>query len=139
MLCVAITVFCVVKVIKEHNEYKRQEAQLIAMQQEQERIETQKIALAEEAERKRQEKLPKLTEEGRQNLAGIYESETKRAFLTFDDGPSLNTPEILDILERENIKATFFVLGSQVENMPETTKKIYEKGHFIASHGYSHV
>ena len=93
----------------------------------------------EEAERKRQEKIPKLTEEGKQNISSIYKSDTKRVFLTFDDGPSTVTPQILDILEKENIKATFFVLGSRVEEMPEMTKTIYEKGHFIASHGYSHI
>jgi len=49
------------------------------------------------------------------------------------------TPTILDILKQENIKATFFVLGSRVEVMPETTKRIYEEGHFIANHGYSHL
>lgn len=83
--------------------------------------------------------LPKLTDEGRQNIDNIYHSEIKRAFLTFDDGPSTNTIEILKILQQENIKATFFVLGSQVEKMPETVKTIYNKGHYIASHGYSHV
>lgn len=71
-------------------------------------------------------------------MANIYRSETKRAFLTFDDGPSNVTPTILDILKQENIKATFFVLGSRVEAMPETTKRIYEEGHYIANHGYSH-
>lgn len=45
---------------------------------------------------------------------------------------------ILDILKQENIKATFFVLGSMVEIRPELTKRIYEEGHYIANHGYSH-
>lgn len=49
------------------------------------------------------------------------------------------TPTILDILKQENVKATFFVLGSRVEAMPETTKRIYEEGHYIANHGYSHL
>lgn len=119
--------------IKHLNGYERE---LKALQLE----EQQKQAkILEETERKRQEKIPKLTEEGRQNISSIYKSETKRAFLTFDDGPSTVTPQILDILEKENIKATFFVLGSRVEQMPEMTKTIYEKGHFIASHGYSHI
>ncbi len=71
-------------------------------------------------------------------MKNIYRSETKRAFLTFDDGPSSVTPTILDILKQEDIKATFFVLGSRVDDMPETTKRIYEEGHYIANHGYSH-
>lgn len=93
----------------------------------------------EEAERKRQEKLPKLTEEGKENIKHIYSSDTKRAFLTFDDGPSSNTSQILDILKEKGIKATFFVLGSNVEKKPELVKRMYDEGHFIANHGYSHI
>lgn len=93
----------------------------------------------EEKERKRREKLPELTQEGIENVNHIYSSDTKRAFLTFDDGPSSNTPPILDILKEKGIKATFFVLGSNVEKAPETVKRIYNEGHFIANHGYSHV
>ncbi len=93
----------------------------------------------EEAERKRQEKLPKLTEEGKENIKHIYSSDTKRAFLTFDDGPSSNTSQILDILKEKGIKATFFVLGSNVEKKPELVKRMYDEGHFIANHGYTHI
>ena len=92
----------------------------------------------EEEEKIRKEKLPQLTDEGRQNISSIYSSETKRAFLTFDDGPSSVTPTILDILKQENIKATFFVLGSRVDAMPDMVKRIYDEGHYIANHGYSH-
>lgn len=72
-------------------------------------------------------------------MSTIYKSDTKRAFLTFDDGPSSVTPRILDILKQENVKATFFVLGSRVKIMPDTVKRIYDEGHYIASHGYSHI
>lgn len=89
-------------------------------------------------EQERKAKIPKLTDEGKQNLKNIYHSETKRAFLTFDDGPSINTKGILDILKENDIKATFFVLGRQVEEFPETTNRIYNEGHYIANHGYSH-
>lgn len=58
--------------------------------------------------------------------------------MTFDDGPSAVTPTILDILKKENIKATFFVLGSRVEVMPDTLRRIYDEGHYVANHGYSH-
>ena len=92
----------------------------------------------EEEEAERQAKIPKLTEQGKENLKNIYHSEEKVAYLTFDDGPSNNTHEILDILKKYNIKATFFVLGSQVEVFPETTNRIYNEGHYIANHGYSH-
>lgn len=89
-------------------------------------------------EKEKQAKIPKLTEVGKENLKNIYQSETKRAFLTFDDGPSINTKNILDILKINNIKATFFVLGSQVETFSETTNRIYNEGHYIANHGYTH-
>lgn len=98
----------------------------------------QKIAEQEEAERLA--KLPQLTDEGKNNLANIYSSETKRVFLTFDDGPSKTvTPMILDVLKQENIKATFFLLGSRVDLYPSIVKREYDEGHFLASHGYSHI
>ena len=93
----------------------------------------------EEAYRKA--RTPQLTEEGIQNLEDIYTStDSKKVFLTFDDGPSKNvTPIILDTLKSENIKATFFLLGSRVELNPTIVKREYDEGHYIASHGYSHV
>lgn len=87
-------------------------------------------------------KIPKLSEEAKVRLENIYlpVGEEKVAYLTFDDGPSSSiTPQILEILRNENIKATFFVLGSRVELYPELLKQEYEEGHYIANHGYSHV
>lgn len=67
-----------------------------------------------------------------------YEKE-KIAYLTFDDGPNkVVTPIILDILKKEDVKATFFVIGKHVEEYPEIVKREYEEGHYIANHGYSH-
>ena len=70
------------------------------------------------------------------------EDEEKVAYLTFDDGPSEHTTEkILDILKENNIKATFFTLGSSIENnskSEEILKRIAKEGHAIGSHGYSH-
>ena len=81
-----------------------------------------------------------LTKEQIDAINHIYSSDDKRAFLTFDDGPSYSvTPKILDILKKENIKATFFVLGTMVKSNPEVLKRKYEEGHYIANHGYSHV
>ena len=63
----------------------------------------------------------------------------KNVALTFDDGPTSKvTPKILDVLEKENVKATFFVVGKHVKEHPESGKRAYEEGHFIANHGYSH-
>lgn len=73
-------------------------------------------------------------------IENIYNGkEGKRVFLTFDDGPSKEvTPHILDILDKYNIKATFFVLGNRVKMYPDIVKQEYEAGHYIANHGYSH-
>ena len=73
-------------------------------------------------------------------IENIYNGkEGKRVFLTFDDGPSKDvTPHILDILDKYNIKATFFVLGNRVKMYPDIVKQEYEAGHYIANHKYSH-
>ena len=106
-----------------------------AERNEQTKLEQQKI----EEEEARKAKLPQLTEDAKNNFANIYHSEVKRVFLTFDDGPSQTvTPAILDTLKQENIKATFFLLGSRVELNPDIVKREYEEGHYLASHGYSH-
>ena len=81
----------------------------------------------------------KQTQDIREQISHIYHSDTKRVFLTFDDGPSKTvTPLILDLLKQENIKATFFLLGSRVELNPDIVKREYDEGHYIANHGYSH-
>lgn len=59
--------------------------------------------------------------------------------LTFDDGPNkFQTPKVLEILEKHNIKATFFVIGENVEYQKEYLKNVYEKGHEIGNHFYTH-
>jgi peptidoglycan/xylan/chitin deacetylase (PgdA/CDA1 family) len=63
----------------------------------------------------------------------------KTVYLTFDDGPSKHTPAVLDILKAEGIKATFFVLGENVERNPDIARRIVEEGHSIGNHTYNHV
>ena len=64
---------------------------------------------------------------------------SKKIALTFDDGPHPRyTKKILYILNKYNIKATFFVIGCNVKNYPETFKSIFENGHEIGNHSYSH-
>ncbi|KAG0166567.1 chitin deacetylase [Apophysomyces sp. BC1034] len=58
--------------------------------------------------------------------------------LTFDDGPSTYTAQLLDILDKYNIKATFCVMGDHVKKFPGVLKRAFESGHQIASHTYSH-
>jgi peptidoglycan/xylan/chitin deacetylase (PgdA/CDA1 family) len=84
--------------------------------------------------------LPIYSQEAKVRLNNIYHSGEKAVYLTFDDGPSKTvTPLILDVLKQENVKATFFLLGSRVELNPSIVKREYQEGHYIANHGYSHV
>ena len=97
----------------------------------------------EEQEIKNEEdkqKYAPLSEEELANIDSIYKhQDNKRVFLTFDDGPSTSvTPYILDLLKEENIKATFFVLGTKAETNPNLVKREFEEGHFIGNHGFSH-
>jgi len=74
-----------------------------------------------------------------EKLNHIYDSTEKVAYLTFDDGPTkVATPAILDILKENDVKATFFVIGSRVEEFPEIVARTYNEGHLIANHTYSH-
>ena len=96
--------------------------------------------IPEESENKIVTPLPVLTQAGRDNMENIYITDEKVAYLTFDDGPSSNvTPQILNILDQYQVKATFFVLGCNVVRYPDLVKKEYESGHYIANHGYTHA
>ncbi|MGE9986334.1 polysaccharide deacetylase family protein [Desulfovibrio sp. SGI.169] len=58
--------------------------------------------------------------------------------ITFDDGPSRNTPQLLDMLNQYGIPATFFLLGKQAELYPGIVRRIADEGHEIGNHSYSH-
>lgn len=67
------------------------------------------------------------------------ENEYMKIALTFDDGPHPRyTPQILEILDEFGIKATFFVVGVNARNYPDTMAGIIKKGHEIGNHTYSH-
>ncbi len=69
----------------------------------------------------------------------ILVEEKKTAYLTFDDGPSLTTCEILNVLDEYDVKATFFVLGCTItEEGEDCLKAMVEQGHTIGIHTYSH-
>lgn len=62
------------------------------------------------------------------------------AVLTFDDGPDRDaTPAVLDALDSVDARATFFVLGSQVEAQPELARELLSRGHEIGLHGFEHL
>lgn len=84
------------------------------------------------------------TEEIDQSIAKIKpgdieaDPDKKIAYLTFDDGPNDNTPAILDILKENDIKATFFMLGSSIKEHKDITKRISDEGHALGVHSMTH-
>lgn len=68
------------------------------------------------------------------------ENSTKnKVYLTFDDGPTpVVTDKILDVLKEQNVKATFFVVGKEIPEREAILKRIYNEGHSIGLHTYSH-
>lgn len=98
---------------------------------------------ASEAPAKEIEKIPKEL-----SLADIKELELgeeelydgyRKIYLTFDDGPSSNTDQILDILAKYDVKATFFVLQKEGRNMERLYQRIADEGHSIGMHSTNHV
>ncbi|HAT4149846.1 TPA: polysaccharide deacetylase family protein, partial [Clostridium perfringens] len=74
-------------------------------------------------------------------IEGSYDGNEKYVFLTFDDGPSPITEQVLDILKNENVKGTFFMLGSRLDSgqaSKDSLKRAIEEGNAIANHSYSH-
>ncbi|MBI2811902.1 MAG: polysaccharide deacetylase family protein [Candidatus Melainabacteria bacterium] len=66
-------------------------------------------------------------------------NETPRLYLTYDDGPHPETtPQLIELLAKENISATFFLIGSHVEKHPELVKQLAQAGHVIANHTQHH-
>lgn len=64
----------------------------------------------------------------------------KVVYLTFDDGPNAEqTPQVLDVLKRNNAKATFFCIGSRIAGNEQILKRIIDEGHTIGNHSFSHT
>lgn len=69
---------------------------------------------------------------------GDASEQVRKVYLTFDDGPSIYTEEILDILKEYDVKATFFVTGKEQESYIEVYQRIVDEGHTLGMHSYSH-
>jgi peptidoglycan/xylan/chitin deacetylase (PgdA/CDA1 family) len=62
-----------------------------------------------------------------------------RVYLTFDDGPDPEwTPRVLDVLDKENVKATFFAIGQQAQRLPDLMRRVHDAGHAVGNHTFSH-
>ena len=64
--------------------------------------------------------------------------DTSSVALTFDDGPADDTEAVLKMLDEHNLKATFFMVGRQVERHPEVARRVVAEGHEVGNHSYSH-
>ena len=62
----------------------------------------------------------------------------RQVTLTFDDGPTEYTPQILDILKKEKIQSAFFVLGKNFEKNSKIIERELNEGHIVGNHGFSH-
>ncbi|MGA8851035.1 MAG: bifunctional polysaccharide deacetylase/glycosyltransferase family 2 protein [Aeromicrobium sp.] len=74
----------------------------------------------------------------RPNTAGLSLKD-RHVALTFDDGPTRYTAEILDVLRREQVSATFFVIGSRVVARPDLVRRMIDEGHQVGVHTFTHV
>ncbi|MGG0456705.1 polysaccharide deacetylase family protein [Bacillus mycoides] len=72
------------------------------------------------------------------DLTNRVETNEKLIALTFDDGPTNNVKQILPLLDKYNAKATFFVIGNELENNLPLGKSIIQSGHQLGNHTYSH-
>ena len=85
-------------------------------------------------------KTPSLTKYLFPSLVWKKNTDQKKIWITFDDGPDEKvTPYLIDILEKFNIKATFFIIGNQAKKYPELVKLIINNGHKIGNHSFSHL
>ncbi len=72
--------------------------------------------------------------------AAAQEDTERHLYLTFDDGPHPETTSsLLDLLDQEQITATFFVMGKRVERYPDLVADIHKRGHAVGNHTYSHL
>ncbi|MGM9988184.1 MAG: polysaccharide deacetylase family protein [Bacillaceae bacterium] len=68
-----------------------------------------------------------------------YNGEVRKvAYLTIDDGPSKHTDKLLQILKEKDVKATFFLIGTNVELYKEAVKASYDQGHYVGMHSVTH-
>lgn len=72
------------------------------------------------------------------DLISQVETDQKVVALTFDDGPTNRNSDLLPLLEKYHAKATFFLIGADIEKYPDEAKKLVEAGHQIGNHTYSH-
>lgn len=105
-------------------------------------VSVQGNSVASESGREQESQVPETLPDRQEELSsGEAEQEITaghKVYLTFDDGPSIYTEDILDILDSYDIKATFFVVGKETDSAKEALQDIVARGHTLGMHSYSH-
>ena len=85
-------------------------------------------------------KVPNFIQRFFSNIIWKKKTDEKKIWLTFDDGPDEEVTEfILETLKKLNIKASFFLIGKNIQAFPELTKEIIKEGHIVGNHSFSHL
>ena len=153
--CLIPTCICIILSIKYdrlHNSYEQSRTDLawyrdkygtemeILAREAEEKAEAEAIAAAEAEDA--EEAVSMDVDYANVEVSGAQNPEdiegTRYVYLTFDDGPSSNTNEILDILAKYDVKATFFVCGKPDARYTDVYKRIVDEGHTLGMHSYSH-
>lgn len=123
---------------------KQEEKQQTTTQvdREKQKISTPDLAGGKEKEVRRPH--PMTLADLRQKYPGVFvlngPSNKRQVALTFDDGPDLEyTPQILDVLKKNNVKATFFLVGKRAQAHPDVVKRMVREGHEVGNHSFSHA
>lgn len=101
-------------------------------------------SVASESGRETEERTPETLPDKQQDAETFAEESVQeitaahKVYLTFDDGPSTYTEDILDILDSYDIKATFFVVGKETDSAKAALQDIVARGHTLGMHSYSH-
>lgn len=124
------TIMCLFLLVKVHSLEKQIET--IA------KVSDSDVVKAQEKEVKTT-KAPKKASTAEPTIKPTDDTTTKKVYLTFDDGPGSQTGEILDILKKNHVKATFFVTGKEDASSKKVYQRIVKEGHTLAMHSYSHI
>ena len=141
IIFIGFTGFLAAKTINEMDQFNQTKSELEIFQEEKSQLEasSKDFKIKEETLQKQvidlEQELQQIKREN-PGIEPVTEENKKYAYLTFDDGPSKNTPKILDFLKANHIKATFFVIGDASQTA--IYKRIVDEGHTLAVHTNTH-
>lgn len=130
-----------IKDLKQENQKLQEENQLLSVHIDDKplaQIDVSDDSIAAEPDEQTGQEEQTAQEPAGDHAEAAPEENVKKVYLTFDDGPSENTGQILDILKQYNIKATFFVIGKTDQTSQDLYRRIVAEGHSLGIHTYSH-